>query len=188
MSLLKGCVASHALEAALNLGRNRFSATRASFLSPLMYASNQALKVTASRTRSVSDCWKARFAFARIAEAFASLRDDSVPHFAAENPDQAATFATIESSSASLIEISRPWRPAVSPTWRPCSPISLPLQPKVLRACGFRPTEFQAGGELAARSRAGASDGARFSRRPRRRPPRLPLAGARPDASSRSRL
>jgi hypothetical protein len=51
--------------------------------------------------------WNARFAFVPLAEAFASFRDDSVPHFAAEYPAHAAVGATIASSTASAIEISR---------------------------------------------------------------------------------
>jgi hypothetical protein len=53
----------------------------------------------------VSDSWNSLFAFVRVAEASASARDDSVPHFAAENPDQAATMVTIERRSASPIAI-----------------------------------------------------------------------------------
>jgi hypothetical protein len=46
-----------------------------------------------------------------------------VPHFAAEYPDQAATSATIESSTASAIETRRSCRPAECSA---CSAISLP--------------------------------------------------------------
>jgi hypothetical protein len=59
----------------------------------------------AERERS----WKARFAFVRVADAFASFNDDSVPHFAAENPDQAATIATMDRTTASAIEIQPGW-------------------------------------------------------------------------------
>jgi hypothetical protein len=48
------------------------------------YAEYQALKFEASCALVVYASWNARFAFARVAVAFASLKDDSVPHFAAE--------------------------------------------------------------------------------------------------------
>jgi hypothetical protein len=67
---------------------------------------NQALKFEASCDRVVAASWNARLAFVRVAEAFASLSDDWVLHFAAEYPAQAAVKATIESSTASEIEIS----------------------------------------------------------------------------------
>jgi hypothetical protein len=47
-------------------------------------AAYQASNVTASATRKVSDSWNARLAVTRVADAFARLRDDSVPHLAAE--------------------------------------------------------------------------------------------------------
>ena len=48
---------------------------------------------------------RARFASVRIADAFASPNDASVPHFAAEYPDQAASTATSESITASLMGV-----------------------------------------------------------------------------------
>ena len=49
----------------------------------------------------------ARLAFVLAVEASARLTRDSVVHFAAANPDQAARRATIESRTASAIESSR---------------------------------------------------------------------------------
>jgi hypothetical protein len=48
-----------------------------------------------------------RVALVRVEDASASLTDDSVLHFAAENPDQAAITATTESITASVIESHR---------------------------------------------------------------------------------
>src|SRR4051794_14569671 len=88
---VNGCVAIHASHATRYSGRKRLAATSASCFLPAMYAANQALNEVESPTRNVSASWKARFAWARAAEAFASASDDSVPHLAAEKPDQAAT-------------------------------------------------------------------------------------------------
>ncbi len=113
---VNGSVAIQASNATLNSGRKRRSATATASSSSARYASNQALNVVASPTRNSSDSWNARFASVRIAEAFARWSDDSVPHLAAEKPDQAAAIVTIDRSSASPIEISRSW----PPVWRPC--------------------------------------------------------------------
>jgi hypothetical protein len=51
----------------------------------------------------------ARFAFVRVPDACASLSDDSLPHFAAEKPDEAATMATIERTTASAIASQPGW-------------------------------------------------------------------------------
>ena len=125
---MNGCVAIHALNATRYSGRNRFSATRAACLLPLMYAPNHALNVVASPTRYVSACWNCRFAATRVADAFARLSDDSVPHLAAEKPDQAAMIATAERRIASQIEMMRSClcMPPGSPACFACSPISLP--------------------------------------------------------------
>src|SRR5262245_44075239 len=104
---VNGFVASQARNATSYWGRKRLSARRSSRLFPARYAANQALKFAASCARSVNDCWKARFASVRVVDACASWSLDSVPHFAAEYPDQAAVSVTIESSTASTIEIRR---------------------------------------------------------------------------------
>ena len=49
----------------------------------------------------------ARLALVRVEEAFANEIEESVPHLAAEYPDQAASSATTDNSTASLIEITR---------------------------------------------------------------------------------
>ena len=57
---------------------------------PATKAENHALKETESSVRSCSASRSARFALVRAAEAFASVTEDSVLHFAAANPENAA--------------------------------------------------------------------------------------------------
>src|SRR4029453_7404578 len=123
---VNGCVAIHASNATRYGGEKRRSAIRWSCSLPRRRAVNQALNLDASVARAVCDSVKARLASVRVAEALASLSEDSVPHFAAEYPAQAAVRATMESSTASVIGINRARRSA-SPCSLPClacSPIS----------------------------------------------------------------
>jgi hypothetical protein len=128
LGFANGCVPSQATNATRYSGRNRFSATRMPVALRARYAVNHALNIVASPALYVNACWKYRFAFVCVADAFASFNDDSVPHFAAEYPDHPATSVTIESNTASAIEINRSWRvwPTCSPACFACSPISLP--------------------------------------------------------------
>jgi hypothetical protein len=72
-----------------------------------VYAVAAALKETESSVRiCVALIW-ATLALLRVDEALASDSDDSVPHFAAEKPDHAASSATTESRIASKIATRR---------------------------------------------------------------------------------
>ncbi len=81
-ALVAGLVAIQASNATRNSGRNRCSAMRIADLSPAVYAVNHVLNVETSKLRSSMAESCARFAWVRVAEAFASESDDSVPHFA----------------------------------------------------------------------------------------------------------
>ena len=71
------------------------------------YAVSAALNDTESCVRIWLASISARLALVRVEEAFASDSDDSVPHLAAEYPDHAASSATTDSSTASMIAIHR---------------------------------------------------------------------------------
>src|SRR5215468_2414481 len=101
----------------------------------MTYAVNQALKVSESKFLSWKLSRSARFASVLAADALASWSEDSVPHFAAAKPDQAARTATTASRIASMTVItrSRPWRSAAAPSFSApsaararCSAISFP--------------------------------------------------------------
>ena len=81
--------------------------------------------MVASPTWKISDSWNSRFACVRVDEASARASEDSVPHFAAEKPDQAARIVTIERRSASPMAIARS-RPSCPRECLACAPISLP--------------------------------------------------------------
>ena len=105
--LVSGLVARHASNATRNCGRKRRSAIAIACSLPAVYAANHALKVEESKFRSsIASRW-ARFAFDLAVEDSARSTRDSVLHFAAAYPDQAANKATIERSTASAIESSR---------------------------------------------------------------------------------
>src|SRR4029077_10702489 len=84
LGFVNGLVASQARNATSYWSLKRLSATSCPRLLPERYAANQALKFAASCDRSVSDCWNARFALARIVAPFARSSDECVLHFAAE--------------------------------------------------------------------------------------------------------
>jgi len=65
------------------------------------------LNDTESSVRICRAWIEAVLAPARVDDAFARERDESVPHLAAEYPDQAAMSATIDRRTASAIEITR---------------------------------------------------------------------------------
>ena len=67
-------------------------------------AENHALNVEASKFRRSIDSMSARLASDLRVEASASFTRDSLLHFAAAYPDQAAMRATIDNRTASAIE------------------------------------------------------------------------------------
>src|SRR4051794_34667733 len=78
-----GSVASQALNAGREPGRIRRTANRCASASPAVKAVNQALNDAESSVRVTIASRSARFAFARSAEAVASVTEDCVPHLAA---------------------------------------------------------------------------------------------------------
>src|SRR4051812_17592287 len=104
---ISGCVARQASKATPNSGRKRRSAITSASLFPTVNAANQASNVVESKLRRLMAWRFARLALERSVEASASRTRDSVLHFAAAKPDQAAISATIESRMASMIEILR---------------------------------------------------------------------------------
>jgi hypothetical protein len=68
---------------------------------------NQDSKVDESKSRSSPASESARLASIRRLDAVASSTRDSVDHFAAAYPDHAASSATTESRTASVMEMSR---------------------------------------------------------------------------------
>jgi len=73
-------------------------------LLPATNAVNQALNDTESSVLVWSASRSARLALVRSADARASDTDDSVLHFAAANPEYAASSATTDSTTASTID------------------------------------------------------------------------------------
>src|SRR4029450_7416664 len=105
-----------------------------------MEAVNQELNADPSHVRTVIDCWKPRFASVRCVDAWARSSRDSVFHFAAANPDHAATRVTIESSPASARDQRSWWVAACRLTWPPASlAISTVDRPSLTQARLSRP-------------------------------------------------